>query len=80
MPQRAQEPPPPAFEEVVERLEAIAQKLERGDTKLEEAVALFEEGVGLAKLGTQRLDEAERKLEILMAGDKAAPFNADAEQ
>ncbi len=65
------------FETIIERLEVIAKKLEGGDTKLEESLALYEEGVGLAKAGTARLDEAERKLEILRDGDDVESFEPD---
>lgn len=64
----------PTFEDIVARLEEIAHKLEGGQPKLEEALALFEEGVRLSKLGGQKLDEAERRLEVLTEGDKVAPF------
>jgi len=66
-----------AFEEILARLEAIAKQLENGDAKLEEALALFEEGVGLAKVGTQRLDDAERKIEILRDDNKVEAFAAE---
>ncbi len=67
------------FESIVARLEQIAKQLESGDTKLEQALALFEEGVRLAKLGNRRLDEAERKIEILLQDDKTAPFRPEGE-
>jgi exodeoxyribonuclease VII small subunit len=65
---------PVAFEQIVERLEAIAKKLESGKPKLEEALALFEEGIQLSQVGTKQLDEAEKRLEILLEGDKTAAF------
>jgi len=66
---------PPTFEEIVQRLEAIAKQLEGGEAKLEESLALFEEGVRLAKLGGHQLDDAEQRLEILLEGDKPAPYS-----
>ena len=66
--------PEPSFEEIVQRLETIAKQLESGEPKLEEALALFEEGVRLSKLGTHQLDNAERRLEILLEGDKPGPL------
>lgn len=66
-----------SYEAISERLEVIAEKLETGDTELEEALALYEEGVKLAKLGTQRLDEAERRIERLLQDDTVAPLVAD---
>ena len=65
-----------SFEAINERLEAIADRLEAGDTALEEALALFEEGVRLAKLGTERLDHAERRIEQLLQDDSVAPLDA----
>ena len=38
----------------------------------------FEEGVRLSKTGTRRLDEAERKLEILLERDRVEPFDPEA--
>jgi len=69
----------PAFEQVIARLEAIAEKLEGGDVKLEDALSLFEEGVALSKVGTRRLDDAERKLEVLLGDEEVEPFEAKAE-
>lgn len=58
-----------AFEQLLERLEGVVQSLEQGDTPLEEALATFERGVALARQGARRLDEAERRIEILLADD-----------
>ncbi len=65
------------YEQISERLEIIADQLETGDTALEQALELFEEGVRLAKLGTERLDGAERRIEQLLQDDSAAPLSAD---
>ena len=67
-----------SFEAIAARLEGIAAELEGGETQLEEALSLFEEGVKLAKLGTERLDHAERRIEQLMQGDDVAPLDVDA--
>ena len=67
--------PEPSFEEIVKRLEEIARQLESGQPKLEDALRLFEEGVRLSKLGGGQLDQAERRLEVLLEGDKVEPFN-----
>lgn len=68
-----------SFEVIVQRLESIAKSLESGEPKLEEALALFEEGVKLSKLGTQKLDQAEKRIEVLLQGDDTAPFSPDSE-
>lgn len=54
------------FETALERLEALVEKLEKGDLPLEQSLKLFEEGVKLARACNRRLDEAERKVEILL--------------
>jgi exodeoxyribonuclease VII small subunit len=74
MPQKKKEP---TFEEIVARLEAIAKQLESGEAKLEESLALFEEGVTLVRAGKERLDQAEKKLEILREGDRPEPFSPE---
>lgn len=54
------------FEEALERLEEIVERMEQGDLALEEAMSLFEEGVKLGQACQKRLDEAERKISILL--------------
>ena len=54
------------FEEALGRLENIVRKMEAGDMTLEESLKAFEEGIKLARLCSRRLDEAERRVEILL--------------
>lgn len=71
------------FEEIVKRLEGVVDKLERGDLPLEQSLSMFEEGVKLSRLGSKRLDEAEKRVELLMSdGDdvKTRPFNEDEDE
>jgi exodeoxyribonuclease VII small subunit len=58
------------FETAMARLEEIVQKLEQGDLPLEQSLKLFEEGIRLSRICNTRLEEAERKVEILLK-DKA---------
>ena len=59
------------FEEVMDRLHTVVEQLEEGDLPLEESLAMFEEGVRLSRAGAKRLDEAERRVEeLLAAGDE----------
>lgn len=60
-----------SFEELVRRLEEAVRKLEGGELPLDESLAVFEEGVRLARAGTSRLDEVERRVELLLAGEGA---------
>jgi exodeoxyribonuclease VII small subunit len=54
------------FEDALTRIEEIVQALEKGDLSLEESVKRFEEGIKLSKQCMKMLQEAERKVEILM--------------
>ena len=54
------------FEEALTKLEKIVSKLEKGDIPLEESLKVFEEGVRLSRLCNQKLDEAEKRVEILL--------------
>ncbi len=56
----------PTFEEALKGLEEIVAKLESGETRLEESIRLFEEGMRLSAFCQKRLDEADRKIEILL--------------
>jgi len=53
------------FESASAELEAIVRKMEDGDLSLEQAMELYERGVQLSRFCHARLEEAERRLEIL---------------
>ncbi len=57
---------PVSFEIALKELEGIVKQLETGEAKLEEALELFERGVKLTKFCSQKLDEAEKKIELLV--------------
>ena len=54
------------FEAALARLEEIVGSLESGELGLEQSLKLFEEGVKLARVCNARLEEAERKVEVLL--------------
>jgi len=54
------------FEEALARLEAIVTELERGDLPLEDSMRIFEEGIKLSKVCLKMLDDAERRVEVLV--------------
>jgi exodeoxyribonuclease VII small subunit len=58
------------FEEALTRLEAVVNRLESGELPLEESLRLFEEGVHLTKICTSRLEEAERRVTILLKNER----------
>ena len=54
------------FETALEELEQVIEQMDSGELSLEEALAAYEKGVGLAKLCYQRLNEVEKKIELLV--------------
>jgi len=61
------------FEDLLKRLEQRVQALESGDLDLEAALEAYEEGVKLARECHRRLDEAERRIEILRRDEHGEP-------
>ncbi len=53
------------FEAAIAELESIVKKLEDGDLALEQSLALYERGVQLSRFCHSRLEDAERRIEIL---------------
>ena len=54
------------FEDAIKQLEDIAKELESGELGLDESVAKFEEGIKLSKKCNNMLNEAEKKINILI--------------
>lgn len=57
------------FEESLNELEKIATNLENGELGLEEAIKEFEKGMKLSKECTEKLDDAEKRINILVQGE-----------
>lgn len=57
----------PDFEQALAELEAQVQRLEGGDLPLEEALQAFEAGVRLTRQCQQALDQADQKVQLLLA-------------
>jgi exodeoxyribonuclease VII small subunit len=76
--------PDKSFESSLGELEQIVRHLESGDLPLDRSLELFEQGVRLSRECQKRLDEAERKVEILLRGNdgayKETPFEEPAEE
>jgi exodeoxyribonuclease VII small subunit len=76
--------PEDSFEEAFRRLEEIVKRLEEGDLPLEESLSLFEEGIRLSRACTQKLDEVEKRIEILVKDTKGnrkkEPFSLEEEK
>jgi exodeoxyribonuclease VII small subunit len=57
------------FESSLAALEKIVRELERGELPLEKSLELFERGVKLSRECQERLQEAERRIEVLLQRD-----------
>ena len=59
-----------SFEKTLKQLEQIVQELESGNLPLEKAMKKFEEGVKLSKFCSEKLDETEKKISVLLHDNK----------
>jgi exodeoxyribonuclease VII small subunit len=66
------------FEYALNRLKEIVEELEKGDLDLDKSLQIFEEGIKMSRICSQKLQEAEKKIEILTKDEsgklKAEPF------
>ena len=70
------------FEKALERLEEIVKMMEEGDMTLDDSLKAFEGGINLSRFCAKKLDDAERKVEMLMKSDgeeKVTPFTKEDE-
>lgn len=76
--------PEKKYEDALKELESIVQRLEQADIPLEDSLKLFEKGVKLSRFCAKKLDEAEKKVEILMKDKegilKPQPFDVKEEE
>jgi exodeoxyribonuclease VII small subunit len=72
-----------SFEKALEQLEQIVHEMESGDLSLENSLKKFEEGIKLSQFCSQKLEETEKKITLLMeqadGSIKEAPFDLDAD-
>jgi exodeoxyribonuclease VII small subunit len=54
------------FEKAMKKLEQIVRELESGDQPLEKSIKKFEEGVQLSKFCSEKLDETEQRVTLLL--------------
>jgi exodeoxyribonuclease VII small subunit len=54
------------FESALEELEQIVEQLESGELSLEDSLSAFEKGVRLVRFCNQKLNEVEKKIEMLV--------------
>jgi exodeoxyribonuclease VII small subunit len=67
-----------SYDAIVARLERVVGELESGQLSLEQSIEKFAEGVRLARDASRKLDDAERRVELLVraadGGDEAVPL------
>lgn len=54
------------FEQAMSELENVVEKLEKGELNLEESIEYFQKGVELSKYCSKQLDDAERRITLLI--------------
>jgi exodeoxyribonuclease VII small subunit len=64
------------FEAAIAELDTIVKKLEEGDLSLEQSLQLYERGVHLSRFCHARLEEAERRIEVLNERGQTRPAPA----
>ena len=71
----------PSFEKALSELEAIVAAMESGALPLEKMMEQYEQGMGLISFCSAKLNEVEKKIEIMMKrGDKVVPEPFDPEK
>ena len=65
---------PKNFESSLEELERIVRELEQGELTLEKSLELFEQGVKLSRECQERLNQAERRIEMLTRDNQGRPI------
>jgi len=65
------------FEEAMLELEQIVSKLEKGDVSLEDSITNFQQGIELSRYCAAKLDDAEKKISILLQDEEGNLIEKD---
>ncbi|MFD1138587.1 exodeoxyribonuclease VII small subunit [Paenibacillus urinalis] len=71
------------FEAAMTELEEVVNQLERGDVPLEQAIELFQRGMKLSQMCNQKLEQVERKIEMIVEEDgefRKQPFGGNEDE
>lgn len=72
------------FESALEKLQKIVEELEKGGLSLDQTLAEFNQGMQLLKFCNQKLDKAEKKIELMLKENneftKEVPFDSEIEE
>src|SRR5437868_14924972 len=75
----AAQPVSEKYEDIVARLARVVERLEGGGLSLEESIAASVVGLRLARAGAAELEEADRKVEVLLEGCRTGPVSGQEE-
>jgi exodeoxyribonuclease VII small subunit len=71
----------PTFEDEFDELENVVARIDSGELSLEESITAFERGVALVRSLNQKLDEVDRRIEVLTrdtaGGLRVSPYDGD---
>lgn len=74
---------PPTLESAMQRITAVVGEMEDGNLPLETLITRYEEGVALVKLCQEKLDAAEKRIQIISRDARGAaelrPFDPEAD-
>ena len=79
-PSHGRRPPPNEFGRPSRTSRKIVQRLESEELPLDESLQLFEEGIRLSRFCHQRLEEVEKKIELILADAKGQPITEPFEE
>ncbi len=66
-----------SFEQNLQRLEQIVRAMERGEVPLDESLKLFQEGTELVRSCSKLLDEAQLKVDMILADSQGQPMQEE---
>jgi len=67
----------PTFESAIERLESLVEQMESDKLPLEQLLVSYEEGLKLVKICSEKLSDAEKRIEIIARGAGGKPVLAE---
>ena len=76
----SKKPEPVNFEQSLKDLEELVERMEEGELSLEDSLKSFESGMSLSRRCQEALDQAEQRIQILLAqetGLDEQPFALD---
>ncbi len=65
---------PKDFETSLKKLEEIVKELEEGELTLEQSLERYEKGIHLARFCSTKLEEAEKRIEMLQKDEQGEPL------